>query len=100
MRVKTASDAPPTDDEVNPFGIRTFEFKPETGFWLNGKNHKIYGVCLHNDGGGIGAAVPMGIWERRLRALKDVGVNAGIRTNHNAPRPGIPQPLRPPWASW
>ncbi len=86
VRVKTGKDTAAIDDETIPLGIRTFEFKPETGFWLNGKNLKIYGVCLHNDGGGIGAAVPMGIWERRLLALKAVGVNA-VRTSHNAPDP-------------
>jgi beta-galactosidase len=84
VRVKSA--AATVDEEKTPFGIRTFEFKSETGFWLNGKNIKLYGVCLHADGGGIGAAVPMGIWERRLKALKQVGVNA-VRTAHNAPDP-------------
>ncbi|MDP9004135.1 MAG: DUF4982 domain-containing protein, partial [Verrucomicrobiota bacterium] len=41
---------------------------------------------LHHDGGSVGAAVPIGVWERRLRALKEIGVNA-IRTSHNPPAP-------------
>jgi beta-galactosidase len=74
-------------DEVRtPFGIRSAEFKSETGFWLNGKNLKIKGVCLHHDGGAVGAAVPLGVWERRLNLLRDLGVNA-VRTAHNQPAP-------------
>ncbi len=34
----------------------------------------------------MGAAVPLGIWQRRLEALKQIGVN-GIRTAHNPPAP-------------
>ena len=51
-------------------------FKPDTGFWLNGKNFKLKGVCLHDDGGAFGAAVPMGVWQERLKAPQEIGVNA------------------------
>src|ERR1017187_6055638 len=74
------------DEETVPFGIRKFEFKPDTGFWLNGKNFKLYGVCLHSEGSAFGAAVPLGVWEKRLAALKELGVNA-VRTAHNPPAP-------------
>jgi beta-galactosidase len=74
------------DDVSTPFGIRTAEFKPETGFWLNGKNIRIKGVCLHHDGGAVGAAVPLAVWERRLKKLRELGVNA-IRTSHNPVAP-------------
>jgi beta-galactosidase len=74
------------DDETTPFGIREFHFDPATGFWLNGKNLKLKGVCLHNDAGGLGSAVPKSAWEIRLAALKKLGVNA-IRTSHNPPSP-------------
>lgn len=74
-------------DEVRTtFGIRTAEFKSETGFWLNEKNLKLKGVCLHHAAGAVGAAVPLGVWERRLQLLKELGVNA-IRTAHNPPAP-------------
>lgn len=74
-------------DEVRtPFGIRQAEFRSETGFWLNGKNMKLKGVCIHHDGGAVGAAVPLDVWERRLSILRDLGVNA-IRTAHNPPAP-------------
>jgi beta-galactosidase len=74
------------DSETIPFGIREFHFDPATGFWLNGKNLKIKGVCLHADGGAVGAAVPIGVWEYRLATLKKLGVNA-IRCAHNPPAP-------------
>ena len=74
------------DDEIVPFGIREFHFAAETGFWLNGRNFKIKGVCLHHDGSAFGAAVPLAVWEKRLTELRKLGVNA-IRTAHNPPAP-------------
>jgi beta-galactosidase len=74
-------------DEVSTtFGIRQAEFKSDSGFWLNGKNLKIKGVCLHQDGGAAGVAVPLSVWERRFKNLKALGVN-GIRTAHTPPAP-------------
>ena len=82
------------DHETNTFGIRDAHFEADTGFWLNGKNFKIKGVCLHADGGAFGAAVPLSIWEARLKTLKSLGVNA-IRTAHNPPDAGISGFVRP-----
>ena len=76
----------PIDDEDVPFGIREFHFDPDQGFFLNGVHHKIYGVALHTDGGAVGTAVPLGVWEHRLTELRKLGVNA-IRTAHNPPAP-------------
>lgn len=74
------------DNQTIPFGIKKAEFVAETGFWLNGKNIKLKGVCLHHDGGAVGAAVPLGVWKERFKKLKEVGVNA-IRTSHNPMAP-------------
>ena len=74
------------DEESVAFGIREYHFDPATGFWLNGRNFKIKGVCLHGDAGGLGVAVPLAAWERRLAALRTLGVNA-VRTAHNPPAP-------------
>jgi beta-galactosidase len=76
----------PIDDDLVTFGIREFHFDAATGFWLNGRNFKIKGVCLHVDGGAFGAAIPLGTWERYLTGLKAAGANA-IRTAHNPPAP-------------
>jgi beta-galactosidase len=74
------------DDQIVSFGIRSAEFKADTGFWLNGQNLKLKGVCLHSDMDGLGTAVPLAAWEHRLAALKLLGCNA-IRTSHNPVAP-------------
>ncbi len=76
------------DDTVTPFGIRTLKFDPDQGFLLNGIPTKLKGVCIHHDAGSLGAAVPDGVLERRLRLLQEMGVNA-IRTSHNPPAPEL-----------
>ncbi len=70
------------DRYETPFGIRRIKFDANTGFYLNGENMKIKGVCLHHDAGLVGSAVPKGVWKRRLQILKDGGCNA-IRISHN-----------------
>ena len=72
------------DRYETPFGIRTIEFRAESGFWLNGKNVKINGVCNHHDLGCLGAAVNERALERQLQILKAMGCN-GIRCSHNPP---------------
>lgn len=76
------------DESITTFGVRTLKFDPNQGILLNGHAIKLKGVCLHHDGGTLGAAVPDGVWERRLRLLKDMGVNS-IRTSHNPPAPEL-----------
>lgn len=72
------------DKTTATFGVRDIRYDAETGFFLNGKRTLLKGVCLHHDGGCVGAAVPDGVWARRLRVLKEGGCNA-IRTAHNPP---------------
>jgi beta-galactosidase len=84
--VKVIAGRVTLDDERIPFGIREFHFDANSGFWLNGRNFKIKGICLHHDGSAFGAAVPLRVWERRLEILRGMGVNA-IRTAHNPPAP-------------
>lgn len=70
------------DQAETVFGIRTIRFDADEGFFLNGKNRLIKGVCVHHDGGCVGAAVPKDVWRRRLGTLKKGGCNA-IRIAHN-----------------
>ncbi|HVS71388.1 MAG TPA: glycoside hydrolase family 2 TIM barrel-domain containing protein [Phycisphaerae bacterium] len=86
LTVELLENGKTVDTYTVPFGIRTAKFDPNTGFWLNGENLKLKGVCLHEDAGSLGAAIPRQVWERRLRILKEAGVNA-IRTSHNPPDP-------------
>ncbi|MCR5818262.1 MAG: beta galactosidase jelly roll domain-containing protein, partial [Prevotella sp.] len=72
----------PNDKSVVKAGLRTLEFSADKGFALNGQWMKIKGVCLHDDAGVLGTAVPKAVWERRLKELKAIGVNA-IRMSHN-----------------
>jgi len=86
LRLVVLGDGKPLDEVNTAFGIRKIEYDVDRGFLLNGKQVKMKGVCLHHDGGCVGAAVPIGVWERRLRMLKNMGCNA-IRTAHNPPAP-------------
>lgn len=76
------------DSVCSRFGIRTIRFDPETGFFLNGKNLKIFGVNCHQDHAGVGSALPDYLQYYRIRLLKEMGVNA-YRTSHNAPTPEL-----------
>lgn len=71
-----------TDVYTTPFGVRTFEFDKDRGFLLNGEHVKLQGLCLHEDAGSLGVAVPDRANERRLEILKEYGCNA-IRCAHN-----------------
>lgn len=70
------------DNLTDEVGFRWFSFDPQKGFFLNGKNIKQKGVCIHDDAGALGVAVPEEVWVRRLQKLKEVGCNA-IRMSHN-----------------
>lgn len=74
------------DDYRTPFGVRTIEFTADRGFFLNGQQVKLKGLCLHQDAGALGTAVPDRSSERRLEILKEYGCNA-IRCAHNQPSP-------------
>lgn len=76
-----------TDRYYTSFGIRQAQWRPD-GFYLNGEKYFIKGVCLHHDGGALGAVWNPDLWQRRLQQLKDLGCNA-IRSAHNPPAPGL-----------
>ncbi|MGC1392005.1 MAG: glycoside hydrolase family 2 TIM barrel-domain containing protein [Bacteroidales bacterium] len=70
------------DETVTTFGIRSLKFDPDSGLFVNGRSVKLKGVCLHQDAGSFGNAVPIAIWAYRLSLLKEMGCNA-IRTSHH-----------------
>lgn len=76
------------DEYETTFGIRTFSFDVDQGFFLNGKPVKLKGVCNHHDLGCLGAAVNRRALQRQLEIMKDMGVNS-IRTSHNPPAPEL-----------
>ncbi|MGA2059815.1 MAG: glycoside hydrolase family 2 TIM barrel-domain containing protein [Thermoguttaceae bacterium] len=74
------------DDYETSVGVREIRYDVDKGFFLNGEHVKMQGMCIHHDGGCVGAAVPEGVWQRRLQLLKAMGCNA-IRMSHNPPAP-------------
>ena len=76
------------DTYTTRFGIRTIEYVPDKGFYLNGKRRKFQGVCNHHDLGPLGAAVNVAALRHQLTLLKEMGCDA-IRTSHNMPAPEL-----------
>ncbi|MBO9204393.1 MULTISPECIES: sugar-binding domain-containing protein [Niastella] len=70
------------DATIDIVGIRSIRFDANNGFFLNGEPTKLQGVCIHDDAGVLGVAVPEEVWVRRLRTLKEAGCNA-LRLSHN-----------------
>ncbi len=69
-------------------GVRTVLFDPNRGLFINGDSVKLKGVCVHHDGGCLGAAMKQEVWQRRLKTLKEAGCNA-IRCSHNPHMPEL-----------
>lgn len=88
LRTTVTQNGKVIDKTETVTGFRTFTFDSDKGFALNGVWMKMKGVCLHHDGGVLGAAVPREVWKRRLQTLKEIGVNA-IRTSHNPQAPHL-----------
>jgi len=70
------------DETLTTFGIRRLEFDPDHGLSVNGRPTKLKGVCVHQDAGSFGNAVPLAVWAWRLARLKEMGCNA-IRPSHH-----------------
>lgn len=78
----------PIESITQNLGFKSIFFDPNQGLILNGTNIKLYGVCEHHDLGALGAAFNKIALARRLKLLKEMGVNA-IRTAHNMPAPEL-----------
>jgi len=76
------------ETEENRFGFRVMRFDAKEGFFLNGKNMKLNGVCEHHDFGCLGAAFNKDAMRRKFLILRSMGVNA-VRTSHNPPAPEL-----------
>ena len=87
-RTIVRTDEKIVDADITNFGIRTFKFTSNNGFYLNGRRVQLYGVNLHHDHGPLGAAFYTRAMERQLEIMREMGVNA-IRTSHNPPAPEL-----------
>ena len=75
-------DGTVADEVSNAFGIRTIEIGPAFGLKLNGKKVLLKGYANHHTLGALGAAAYPKAIEKRLRLMKQFGMNH-IRTSHN-----------------
>ena len=87
-RTEVIYDGKTVDSYDTRFGIRTIEFRPGEGFFLNSEKRKIQGVNNHHDLGPLGAAVNKSALRHQIEMLKDMGADA-IRTSHNMPAPEL-----------
>ncbi len=78
----SAAAALPGGDAVAVnFGCRKIAFKPDTGFWLNGKNVRLVGAARHQDRAGLGNALTAAEHEEDMKILLDMGANT-VRLAH------------------
>ena len=75
-------DGSVSDEACDHFGIRTVEFGPDYGMKLNGKKVLLKGYANHHTLGALGAANYPKAIEKRLKLIKQFGMNH-IRTSHN-----------------
>ena len=75
-------DGTVADETCETFGIRTIEFGPNFGMKLNGKKVLLKGYANHHTLGALGAAAYPKAIEKRLKLIKQFGMNH-IRTSHN-----------------
>ncbi len=75
-------DGSVADEVSDDFGIRTVEFGPDFGLKLNGKKVILKGYANHHTLGALGAAAYPKAIEKRLKLIKEFGMNH-IRTSHN-----------------
>lgn len=63
------------------FGFRSFEFRKNGPFFLNGKRLLLRGTHRHEDHAGVGAAMTDDMIAREMKQIKDMGANF-IRLGH------------------
>ena len=76
-----AASLPDGDAVAVNFGCRKIDFKPDTGFWLNGRNVRLVGAARHQDRAGIGNALTAAEHEEDMQILRDMGANT-VRLAH------------------
>ena len=76
-----AASLPGGDTVAVHFGCRKIAFKPDTAFWLNGRNVRLVGAARHQDRAGIGNALTAAEHEEDMQILRDMGANT-VRLAH------------------
>lgn len=98
VKTEIIQDGQVVDTMDTRFGIRYIYLKPgsfdapysenntQGGLFINGVYTKINGVCEHRDLGALGMETYQAAIDRRIRKLKDMGVNV-VRCAHNPVSP-------------
>ena len=71
----------PIDQVCVSFGFRSFKTDANTGFWLNGIQTPLHGVCRHQDRKDMGWAISKAEHDEDARIIYEVGANT-IRLAH------------------
>ena len=88
LKTKVYNEGRLVDVTEDTFGYRYFNWTAKDGFSLNGERLKFHGVSIHHDNGALGAEENYKATYRKLKLLKDMGVNS-IRTTHNPASPQL-----------
>ena len=88
LKTKVYNEGQLVDVTEDTFGYRYFNWTAKDGFSLNGERLKFHGVSIHHDNGALGAEENYKATYRKLKLLKDMGVNS-IRTTHNPASPQL-----------
>ncbi len=74
-------DADEGDCVYTRIGLRTLEFSPENGFFLNGVSYPLRGVSRHQDRAGVGNALTKEMHEEDMDIILEIGANT-VRLAH------------------
>jgi len=88
MVVTICADGEPADRLETRFGLRSFEFDVERGFFLNGEHLRLVGVNRHQDFPGLGNALPARLQRPDAELIKAMGANF-VRLSHYPQHPAF-----------
>jgi len=80
-KAELLKDGEVLDTVTVTYGYRSFHICPNTGFWLNGKNVPLHGVCRHQDRKDKGWAISKADHKEDAEIIREVGANT-IRLAH------------------
>ncbi len=63
------------------FGVRSYRFDPQKGFFLNGRSYPLQGVSRHQDRKGLGNALTKAHHDEDMALIREIGANT-IRLAH------------------
>lgn len=75
------TDGAVSDSVKQPLGLRSFEVRPDGGFFLNGQHLQLHGVNRHQDYPGKGWAIGPKEMSEDFRILQELGANT-VRLCH------------------